>query len=187
MPENLYFRKPSTQKMLVDILFVFCKLNPDVGYRQGMHEVLAPMLWVVERDAIDPKTSSSSPDDSTDGLLRDLFDPQYIEHDTFSIFGVVMQHAKAYYDPSPRAPGEQESAMLFRCRRIFESLLPTFDPELASHLQEVDVLPQIFLMCVSISVGPWLSEGVRLTDAGAGFDCCSVGSSRSMMPCPCGT
>ena len=38
---------------LRDILFIFCKLNPDVSYRQGMHELLAPVLWVIERDAID--------------------------------------------------------------------------------------------------------------------------------------
>ena len=35
IPENLYFRQPSTQNALLDMLFVWSKLNPDVGYRQG--------------------------------------------------------------------------------------------------------------------------------------------------------
>lgn len=43
-----------------DVLFVFCKLNPDVGYRQGMHEILAPVLWVVETEAIDLGISSKA-------------------------------------------------------------------------------------------------------------------------------
>lgn len=63
MPENLYFREPKTQAMLLDILFIFCKLNRDVGYRQGMHELLAPVLWVVERDAINTSTSAGSLND----------------------------------------------------------------------------------------------------------------------------
>lgn len=155
MPENLYFRKPSTQKTLLDILFVFCKLNPDVGYRQGMHEVLAPMLWVIERDAIDPQSLTKAGPGPDDEILKDIFDSQYIEHDTFSLFAVIMQHAKAFYDPAARGPVDNESFMLSRCRRIFETLLPAVDPELATHLQETDVLPQIFLMLVLLT-NPWI-------------------------------
>lgn len=35
MPEEPYFRQSDAQQKLLDILFIFCKLNQDVGYRQG--------------------------------------------------------------------------------------------------------------------------------------------------------
>ena len=58
--------------MLLDILFVFCKLNPDISYRQGMHELLAPVLWVVERDAIDLGQSSKAMKE--DATITAVFD-----------------------------------------------------------------------------------------------------------------
>ena len=35
--------------MMTSILFVYAKLNPtpDIEYRQGMHELLAPLVFVV--------------------------------------------------------------------------------------------------------------------------------------------
>ncbi|RAL58521.1 hypothetical protein DID88_004025 [Monilinia fructigena] len=55
MPDEPYFRQTDTQRFMLDVLFIFCKINQDVGYRQGMHEILAPILWVVEQDSIDPR------------------------------------------------------------------------------------------------------------------------------------
>lgn len=155
MPENLYFRQPSTQNILLDILFVFAKLNPDVGYRQGMHEVLAPILWVVERDAVDADRYSQLADERGDEALLEMFDSRYIEHDTFTLFGLIMRNAKSFYEPgaqssvgartSTTAP-HTESSMLVRCKRIFEGYMPMADPGLAAHLTAIDILPQLFLM-----------------------------------------
>lgn len=148
MPENTYFRQPETQNLMLDILFIYTKLNPDVGYRQGMHELLAPILWVVERD-------STELDDTGQALYK-VLDEAYIEHDTFTLFAEVMKTAKSFYDPAGigsqstardgQRPVENESAMLVRCRRIFSSLLPQYDPALAAHLEELDISPQLFLM-----------------------------------------
>ncbi|KAL1639242.1 hypothetical protein SLS58_008084 [Diplodia intermedia] len=145
MPDNTYFRQPDTQRMLLDILFIFCKLNPDVGYRQGMHEVLAPILWVVERDAVDPKAAGVDNRTQHKDLLLDMCDSRFIEHDTFTLFGLVMQNAKAYYEPS-KTKQSSDAPMLVKCRHIFERLLPKADPELADHLKEIEVAPQMFLM-----------------------------------------
>lgn len=153
MPENSYFREPHVQSMLLDNLFVFCKLNKDIGYRQGMHEVLAPILWVVSRDAIDPQsfTNASQKDAKSDDLILACFDPKYIEHDAFTIFGIVMQTVKSFYEtgstsqPAMLAP-IGSSLIVERSRRIHEELLRRVDPELAEHLTAIDVLPQIFLI-----------------------------------------
>ncbi|KAI4715303.1 RabGAP/TBC [Aureobasidium sp. EXF-10727] len=156
MPDNIYFRQPQTQTMLLDVLFVFCKLNPDVGYRQGMHELLAPILWVVEKDAVSSKaTDDSSPEDK---MLCHIFDSDFVEHDTFTLFGIVMQGAKSFYEqaahtaPSkltatPTKPAATlENPILTRIHRIFDEFLPHVDPTLAQHLQEIDLIPQVFLM-----------------------------------------
>ena len=161
MPEMTYFRQPRTQQLLVDILFVFCKLNADVGYRQGMHELLAPVLWVVEQDASDVEGEGGV--ESADGLLACLLDVRYIEHDAFTLFSLIMRTAKSFYElgeqeqkfgPAvgasswPNAGSQSQSPIVERSRRIHEGYLAALDPALAHHLTEIEVLPQIFLMWV---------------------------------------
>jgi len=153
MPENSYFREPGTQAMLLDVLFIFCKLNRDIGYRQGMHEVLAPILWVVSRDAIDPQSfaNASRKEAESDGLILACFDPKYVEHDAFTMFGIIMQTGKSFYETgkhNPRtAPGPlSNSPIVERSKRIHEEYLLKVDPELTEHLTAIEVLPQIFLI-----------------------------------------
>src|SRR5258708_4370385 len=99
MPDEPYFRQSHTQRMMLDILFVFCKINQDVGYRQGMHELLAPVLWVVEQDAIDGSLNSDqSPESEADSLLTQILDRTYIEHDAFTLLSLIMRTAKSFYE-----------------------------------------------------------------------------------------
>jgi TBC1 domain family protein 5 len=156
MPDSVYFRQPETQRMLLDILFVFCKLNPDVSYRQGMHELVAPVLWVIERDAISSKPSGMTSSDEE--MLYQICDPDFIEHDTFTLFGIIMQGAKSFYEQaahsgpsqlahSPSKPTARlENPILTRIHRIFDEYLPHVDPKLAQHLHDIDLIPQVFLM-----------------------------------------
>ncbi len=156
MPEEQYFRQAKTQRMLLDILFIFCKLNQDVGYRQGMHELLAPILWVVENDAlsiVDVQTG----DLDVDEQILDALRASFVEHDAFTIFSLLMQSAKSFYElgePDRRASitsglGKSHggaSPIVDRSKRIHEVYLASLDPELADHLTAIEVLPQIFLM-----------------------------------------
>ncbi|KAL8704201.1 MAG: hypothetical protein Q9201_002619 [Fulgogasparrea decipioides] len=153
MPENLYFREPPTQAILLDTLFIYCKLNRDIGYRQGMHEVLAPILWVVSRDAIDVVTSgdaqaSQSPEYT---LLCECLDARYVEHDTFTLFCIIMQTVKSFYETGSTTQvtpsmTSSNSPIVERSRRIHEIYLHQADPELAEHLSAIEILPQIFLI-----------------------------------------
>ncbi|KAI9669250.1 MAG: hypothetical protein M1829_005127 [Trizodia sp. TS-e1964] len=156
LPENDFFRKPTIQKMLLDILFIYCKLNPDIGYRQGMHELLAPFILVIESDAIDSSTvGDASLDESS--LLMDMLNEKFIEHDSFTLFSLIMQNAKSFYElsspvrkgsggengvQSPRA----STPIVERSEQIHKGLLAKVDPELSSQLQEMEVLPQVFLI-----------------------------------------
>jgi TBC1 domain family protein 5 len=156
MPEEPYFRLANTQRMLLDILFIFCKMNQDVGYRQGMHELLAPILWVVERDTL---SIVGAPIEAfgVDAEILDMLSPSFLEHDAFTIFSLLMQSAKSFYElgesderiGTSLTSGNKQtgnSPIVNRSKRIHEVYLASLDPELADHLTTIEVLPQIFLM-----------------------------------------
>ncbi|KAL2868679.1 GTPase-activating protein GYP6 [Aspergillus lucknowensis] len=149
LQENFFFREPATKAKMVDILFIYSKLNPDLGYRQGMHELLAPILWVVDRDAIDPRSTEGLKwTGQDDNLMLQLLDAKYVEHDTFSLFCSVMQNTRVYYEHNRQRPvnGQTEAIpIVLQCERIHNDLLVATDLELADHLQALEILPQIFL------------------------------------------
>lgn len=45
-----YFRRPHIQDLMTNILFFYARVNPEMCYRQGMHEILAPILFVMHSD-----------------------------------------------------------------------------------------------------------------------------------------
>ena len=147
MQDNFFFREPSTKKKMLDILFIYSKLNPDTGYRQGMHEILAPILWVVECDALDPaslpKGNRSQSGDIE--LMHRALDFDYVEHDSFNLFCAVMQTTKSFYEMGQT---KDSSPIVARCHRIHEEILAVIDPDLANHLQVIGILPQVYLMLV---------------------------------------
>lgn len=146
MPDEPFYHKESTQTLILDILFIWCKLNPDAGgYRQGMHELLAPLLYVVEEDSIDRKTADEAMGDS---MMVEMLDSYFIEHDAFALFAKLMERAKSFYEIGSDAepvPGEQ-STIVEKSKLIHEVALMRIDPELANHLRATEILPQIFLM-----------------------------------------
>ncbi|GLT97402.1 hypothetical protein SLE2022_149690 [Rubroshorea leprosula] len=48
--QGSYFQTPGCQGMLRRILLLWCLRHPEHGYRQGMHELLAPLLYVLHVD-----------------------------------------------------------------------------------------------------------------------------------------
>lgn len=149
LQENYFFQEPDTKSKLTDILFVYSKLNPDVGYRQGMHELLAPILWAVDRDSVKPHPGGLDANkDESGGLMLHLLDAQFVEHDSFTLFLSVMQTARIYYEhgETRSANGQMDVIPIVdRCHYLHKEALAVIDHELAEHLEAVDVLPQIFL------------------------------------------
>ncbi|EHK47940.1 uncharacterized protein TrAtP1_000648 [Trichoderma atroviride] len=161
LPDEATYHEDYMQRMILDILFVYCKVNPDRGgYRQGMHELLAPILHVVEQDALDRASVSGSDDENDiDELMLETIDSSFVEHDAFILFSQLMEHAQSFYEvkdvptPAQSADGpfqprfpEQSSAIVERSKFIHEVCLQQVDPELAAHLTSVEILPQIFLI-----------------------------------------
>lgn len=152
MPENTFFREPHVQNSLLEILFIYCKLNQDVSYRQGFHELAAVMYWVVACDAITPSDEEVVVEEG-DEIMLEALDARFIDHDAFSLFQCVMRAAKQWYELGEGEPGRRggsivNSPIVMKSKHIHETLLMTADPELAERLKELDVLPQVFLMSV---------------------------------------
>lgn len=164
MPDIDFFRGQEVQTMLSDVLMVYCK-SPEgksLGYRQGLHEIAAVLLWVVWHDAV-KRTSDNHEDGEKAGekdgekdgenegerededVVATVLDAKFIEHDAWALFRAVMAHAREWYEPGTEGQSGS-SAIIAKSKYIHETLLMATDPELAQHLKALDVLPQVFLM-----------------------------------------
>ncbi|KAK4661435.1 uncharacterized protein QC763_702230 [Podospora pseudopauciseta] len=138
LPDDPFYHQEVIQTMILDILFLYCKLNPSAGgYRQGMHELLAPIVYVIAQDSVDGKQSSTV--DTLDPTIVELLDASQIEHDSFALFSKVMDRAGTFYEV-------EQNTIVEKSKYIHEVALLKIDEELANHLRDIEVLPQIFLI-----------------------------------------
>ncbi|KAK3692381.1 rab-GTPase-TBC domain-containing protein [Podospora appendiculata] len=147
LPDEPFYHQEHIQTMILDILFLYGKLNPGVGgYRQGMHELLAPIVYVVAQDAVD--RAAIATDDSADPTMVDVLDSYFIEHDAYALFSSIMSRASAFYEigPDSESPSQERSTIVDKSKQIHEVTLMKIDHELATHLKNIEVLPQIFLI-----------------------------------------
>jgi TBC1 domain family member 5 len=148
LPDEPFYHEPHVQTMIIDVLFIHCKLNPKAGgYRQGMHELLAPILYVVEADAVERGAGDVIADEEV--VMVDMLDAAYVEHDAYALFSKVMERAGSFYEVTSEAGADVangSSVIVEKSKYIHERCLMQTDPELASHLKSIEILPQIFLM-----------------------------------------
>ncbi|KAF9089865.1 hypothetical protein BGX23_006422 [Mortierella sp. AD031] len=169
-PDNDYFRSEKVQDQLNDILFIYCKINHDVSYRQGMHELLAHILWVVSSESLDTHNDpAGASSDATSDVMRSVLDSAFIEHDTFALFSSLMSRAKPWYEfsdegfaskrprPSnnthnaqpfgksnrPEPPPGKQTPVIEWSMKIFKHL-ERVDNELYLHLKSLEIQPQLF-------------------------------------------
>lgn len=98
------FQNEELLTVMRDVLFVWCKLHPDVSYRQGMHDVVAVVMYAFLT------TPPGNPADPTKSKLSQEGDatsyiPESIEADVFMVVEAVMLYLKPFYEvvavPSP--------------------------------------------------------------------------------------
>ena len=130
-----------------------------------MHELLAPMYYVVHTEAttfaqmIAEHTDDAIASRASTKELRIILDPKYIEHDSYSLFSALMVNAGEFFIQSkvPIAPTgaaqssqeeqqEQLTPVVTRCRKIHHLLLKQKDPVLYQHLVECHIEPQLYAM-----------------------------------------
>lgn len=92
--KETFFQNDAYLSVLRNVLFVWCKLHPDVSYRQGMHDVAAVVMYAfltastfqVELPIL------TSPNNTPPSL------PEHIEADVFMVFEAVMLYLKPFYE-----------------------------------------------------------------------------------------
>ncbi|KAK9707603.1 hypothetical protein K7432_010064 [Basidiobolus ranarum] len=173
-PDSEYFRASTVQTRLINMLFIYCKLHEDVSYRQGMHELLAPILQVVDDECLDfSSIPTEKEDDIPLELMKVVLNPDYVEHDAFSLFSNLMKSAKEWYEfndelsnqrtlqalksmgknldssnllgnQSPASMPPNQTPIVVKCNRIHHELLKTYDPQLYAYLESLEIEPQLY-------------------------------------------
>lgn len=116
------YRSDMHWEVVERILYVYAKLNPLVGYVQGMNCLIGPIYWLF---ASDP----------------DPINQAHAEADTFFCFSALMSEARDYFQNSmdlDNHNGIQASLSLF------EGAIEQYDPLLSKTLKEQGLAPQYF-------------------------------------------
>lgn len=82
---------------MLTVLFCFAREHPSICYRQGMHEVLAPLIFVIYGDqaCIDHIIEESQME--IDRNLIEMLDSRYLEADAYNLFCCVMKSLELFY------------------------------------------------------------------------------------------
>ncbi|CAK1546296.1 unnamed protein product [Leptosia nina] len=148
-PDESYFRDKDVQDMMVRVLFFWARAHPSPGYRQGMHEVLAPLLLELYSDR------QQSHHHELSETLQYYLDDKYLEHDSYMLFSAVMKGLEEFYStgdvvptscgrlPQTRTLHNQNEAVRYLERVREEHLFPA-DPELAKHLADCNISMELF-------------------------------------------
>ncbi|KAJ3772334.1 rab-GTPase-TBC domain-containing protein [Lentinula raphanica] len=158
-PEIDFYRNMDVQDQLTNILFLYSSMNTSIGYRQGMHELLAPLYYAVEVDSL-ISTNEVQPS------IMELCPRAWVAADAWILFDSVMRYASRWYEwqenpstqalPSPltnhiqlNPDGQAQlrsyvAPIVQDCNQIQSTLLRTTDPLLWRHLQSSGLEPQIY-------------------------------------------
>ncbi|EAT41116.1 AAEL007211-PA [Aedes aegypti] len=102
-----FFRKQHIQEMMINILFCYARKYPTMCYRQGMHEILAPLIFVIHSDQQALEHIRELHPDVDQNLIA-VLDPNHIEKDSFAVFSKIMDKIASFYritDLVPTATG----------------------------------------------------------------------------------
>lgn len=163
-PEMPYFRSTAVQDEMTSILYLYCSEREDVGYRQGMHELLACVYRAVDYDSIQPGDCPDRPE------LETLCDRNYVAADAFTLFSLIMHRMELWYEwraptkilnqpgiPHFSADGELVPTPNGQIKSYVTPIIPLsasirdeklrlVDPHLFEKLREANVEPQMFGM-----------------------------------------
>ncbi|XP_036358117.1 TBC1 domain family member 5 isoform X7 [Octopus sinensis] len=158
-PRIEFFQSNQVRNMMVDILFIYAKLNVDLSYRQGMHELLAPLIFVLHCDH--QAFLHACEIESIGEMIRELMDPMFLEHDAYAMFCQVMATVEPWYTtkdaPTPKGKDifnvqpfarpqdlNPSNVIITKLTRIQDYILKKYDVELHLHLERLEIVPQIY-------------------------------------------
>ncbi|CAG11096.1 unnamed protein product [Tetraodon nigroviridis] len=159
-PEIRYFQDEDVRTKLTDILFCYGRENEQLLYKQGMHELLAPIVFVLHCDhqAFQHASETARPSEE----MKCLLNPAYLEHDAYAMFSQLMETAEPWFSSFEREvrKGKEEMltsipfsrpqdagpsvAIVAKVNRIQDQLVKKHDNELHMHLNRLEIAPQIY-------------------------------------------
>lgn len=168
-PDVSFFKQQHIQETMLDLLFIYSKEKPELCYRQGMHELLAPIIFVLHAEERDHDDITLAPE------VQIVMDSDYLEHDAYTIFTELMENMEQWYmssalevdhfrtfnqtnrnrkmqhDPRTQKPFEDKeismnSAISRKLEMIHHVLLKRADEVFYSHLKLLNIPPQTYGM-----------------------------------------
>ncbi|KAM9434381.1 TBC1 domain family member 5 isoform 2-T3 [Clarias gariepinus] len=159
-PEMRFFQEEDVRTKLTDILFCYARENEQLLYKQGMHELLAPIVFVLHSDhqAFQHASETGSPSEE----MKVVLDPKFQEHDAYAMFSQLMETAEPWFSSFEREvrKGKEEMltsipfarpqdlgpsvAIVTKVNRIQDQLVKKHDIELHMHLNRLEIAPQIY-------------------------------------------
>ena len=79
-----FFEDPTIREYMTNVLFLWSRMHPETSYRQGMHEILAPIVYQLEWDCV------PEDDAAMDDPVTVLASRKGIESDSFWCFDRIM-------------------------------------------------------------------------------------------------
>ncbi|NWZ37721.1 TBCD5 protein, partial [Brachypodius atriceps] len=161
-PEMQYFQQENVRKILTDVLFCYARENEQLLYKQGMHELLAPIVFILHCDhqAFSHASEAAQPRQALHSIF--LLNPEYLEHDAYAMFTRLMKTAEHWFStfehdsqkekdvvvtPTPFARPQDlgpSIAIVAKVNQIQDHLLKKHDIELYMHLNRLEIAPQIY-------------------------------------------
>uniref|UniRef100_A0A8C8JJI5 TBC1 domain family member 5 n=1 Tax=Oncorhynchus tshawytscha TaxID=74940 RepID=A0A8C8JJI5_ONCTS len=156
-PEMRYFQEEDVRTKLTDILFCYARENEQLLYKQGMHELLAPIVFVLHCDhqAFQHASETAHPSEE----MMSLLNPMFQEHDAYAMFSQLMETAEPWFSSFQREGKEEmltsmpfarpqdlgpSVAIVTKVNRIQDQLVKKHDVELHMHVNRLEIAPQIY-------------------------------------------
>ncbi|KGL78820.1 TBC1 domain family member 5, partial [Tinamus guttatus] len=165
-PEMQYFQQETVRKILTDVLFCYARENEQLLYKQGMHELLAPIVFILHCDhqAFSHASEAAQPRQALFCFeeMKVLLNPEYLEHDAYAMFTCLMKTAEHWFSTFEHDSQKERDAMITpmpfarpqdvgpsiaivtKVNQIQDHLLKKHDIELYMHLNRLEIAPQIY-------------------------------------------
>ncbi|XP_060077319.1 TBC1 domain family member 5-like isoform X2 [Ylistrum balloti] len=158
-PEIQFFQNPELREQMINLLFCYSRSHTNILYKQGMHELLAPLIFVLHCDH--QAFLHANEVESLGEIVKEMMDPTYLEHDAYAMLCQIMETVEPWYnskDMAPKMTKDKVTVTLFarpqdtnssiaivsKLTRVHDYILKKFDPELHLHLERLDIAPQIY-------------------------------------------
>ncbi len=162
-PGKEFFQKEWVRSAMLNCLFLFAKENGETAYRQGMHELLAVIMYLLNDEKMSAeqlkRTSLSG-----NTVAWEVLDVKFLESDAFAIFQQLMLRMNPLFEVvdtrvlvqpdgafiADKKQAEEhaiaQSAIVNKCRRIQYTLLKQHDLPLHNYLKTLGIEPQLYAL-----------------------------------------